>query len=58
MKKQLILLCLQWQGPGEVVGSLVFGGVLDKMGLYKTVYLNLVLVIASYGLLIGYAVYY
>ena len=57
-KTSLALLCMLGLGVGEIVGSLVFGRIIDKCKLGWTVFLNCVSVAVSFALLIYYGLEY
>ena len=45
-------------GPGEIIGSIVFGRITDKFTHKSTVILNVIALSVSFGLLIIYSALY
>ena len=55
-KTSYALLCMLGLGSGEILGSLLFGSIMDKLSYKKTVLINIIALSISFAMMIAYSV--
>lgn len=50
------LLCMLGLGSGEILGSLLFGSIMDKCSYKRTIFMNIITLSVSFTMMIVYSV--
>ena len=50
------LLCMLGLGSGEILGSLLFGSIMDRLSYKQTIFINIITLSISFAIMIVYSV--